>query len=122
MPCVGHSDSSSLHVFSMGLSIVYDCSPILPMDRMHFVKELEWTQEPAYLFAACIICTAVPLTSTFPNASVFLVSDKLTSLGLSSYLPPGMLSSPLALTDARQPLHIDFASSITSLEGNSSVG
>jgi hypothetical protein len=54
------------------------------------------------------VCTTAQLASSYPNVSVFLVSDKLASLQLGTYLPPGTLSSPLALPGARSPLHVDF--------------
>ena len=74
---------------------------------MRFARNLTWEREPAYLFAACVLCTTLPLLPAYPNASVFLVSDKRSSLGLGAYLPPGVMSSPLAIAGAPPPIHVD---------------
>jgi hypothetical protein len=61
-------------------------------------------------------CTCFPTavdtrthTRTHTHAhSVFLLSDKVDSLGLASYLPRGTVSSPLALDGGKPPIHVDY--------------
>ena len=75
--------------------------------RFKFARNVSFDREPAYLFASCVACTVVPLVPRFPNASVFLLSDKRASLALKSYLPQGLVSSPLSATGAPPPIHVD---------------
>jgi hypothetical protein len=76
-------------------------------DRFVWARNVSWTREPAHLFAACIMCTVQTLRETHPSTSVFLLSDKVESLALADYLPPDVVSSPLALEGALPPIHVD---------------
>jgi hypothetical protein len=108
-----------------GCAFVVLCAVDPGFHRMKFARNLTWEREPGYLYAACVMCTVLPVQASFPNASVYLVSDKRSSLGLSAYLPAGTVSSPLAIDGAPPPIHVDklpdLAGTLTPAAGPSVV-